>query len=55
MRAVFGESYADSWAADVAVAALDGRTVAQALAEGIPAKQVWRAVCEQVEVPGTLR
>jgi hypothetical protein len=55
MHAVFGEGYADSWARDVTIADLDGRTVAEALADGIAAKQVWRAVCRQVEVPGSLR
>jgi hypothetical protein len=55
MRAVFGDGYADSWARDTTLAALDGRTVAQALSDGVPAKRVWHAVCQDVEVPSTLR
>ena len=48
---VFGSAYAASWAADFSVAELAGRTVTEALADGEPAKEVWRAVCAQVEVP----
>ncbi len=51
MDEVFGPSYAASWAADFAVAELSGRTVVEALAQGVPAKEVWRAVCAQVDVP----
>lgn len=51
MDEVFGPAYAASWAADHAVADLDGRTVVQALTDGVAAKQVWRAVCSEVEVP----
>jgi len=51
MDEVFGPSYAPSWAADVALAELDGCTVQEALAHGVAAKKVWRAVCAQVEVP----
>lgn len=51
MDEVFGAAYAQSWAADFAVAPLGGRTVAEALAQGEAPKEVWRAVCESVEVP----
>ncbi len=51
MDEVFGSAYAASWAADFSVAELAGRTVTEALADGEPAKEVWRAVCAQVEVP----
>ena len=34
---------------------LGNRTVAQALAAGEPALRVWRAVCEGMEVPSSLR
>ena len=40
----FGEGYARSVAHDHVLQALGGRTVDQALAAGMPAKQVWRAV-----------
>jgi Protein of unknown function (DUF3046) len=55
MGLVFGETYAQSWAADMTLAELDGRTVHAALAEGVPAKQVWAAVCLHADVPATLR
>ena len=51
MRAQFGDSYAESVAKDHVLAALGGRTVSQALADGIDAKTVWRAVCETFSIP----
>lgn len=54
METVFGAAYARSWAADMALAELDGRTVAQALEQGVPAKQVWQVVCLHAEVPAAL-
>ena len=55
MHQQFGAAYADSFAKDVVIGELGGRTVAQALAEGVDAKDVWRAVCEVVDVPAPLR
>ena len=55
MRAQFGEVYAESVAKDQVLAALDDRTVNQALADGEDAKTVWRAVCETFDVPQRLR
>jgi hypothetical protein len=55
MTAFFGEGYAESVAKDQVLAALGGRTVARALAEGEDAKKVWRAVCETFNVPEPLR
>ncbi|MEZ5116378.1 MAG: DUF3046 domain-containing protein [Candidatus Nanopelagicales bacterium] len=55
MDAVFGVGYARSWAHDHVLAGLGGRTVTQALADGEPAKDVWRAVCEVADVPAVLR
>jgi Protein of unknown function (DUF3046) len=55
MRAQFGDSYAQSVAKDFALAGLDDRTVDQALADGVDAKTVWRAVCEAFDVPERLR
>jgi hypothetical protein len=54
MRAQFGDSYAGSVAKDHVLAGLDGRTVDQALAEGVDPKTVWRAVCEAFDVPERL-
>jgi hypothetical protein len=55
MRAQFGDSYAESVAKDFVLAGLGGRTVDQALADGVDAKTVWRAVCETFDVPERLR
>jgi Protein of unknown function (DUF3046). len=55
MRRQFGETYAESWARDFVIAELGHRTVVQALADGESAKDVWRAVCEVVDVDPKLR
>jgi hypothetical protein len=55
MRAVFGDAYADSVAKDYVIATLGGRTVNKALADGVDAKVVWRAVCETFNVSESLR
>jgi hypothetical protein len=55
MRQQFGDVYAESFAKDVVIRELGGRTIEQALADGEDVKDVWRAVCEVVEVPGPLR
>ena len=55
MREQFGDSYAESVARDFVLAGVDGRTVVQALADGVEPKTVWRAVCEAFDVPERLR
>ena len=55
MRAQFGETYAESVAKDQVLADLGDRTVNQALADGVEAKTVWRAVCDSFDVPQRLR
>ncbi|MDV6014507.1 DUF3046 domain-containing protein [Haloechinothrix sp. LS1_15] len=51
MAAEFGMVRAETLAADYVLSDLDGRTVDQALADGVPAKRVWRAVCAEFGVP----
>ena len=51
MNEAFGPGYAESFARDYVVAQLDGRTVEQALAAGVDARTVWRAVCTAMELP----
>ena len=51
MNARFGPAYAESVARDFAVSQLGGRTVTEALAAGISAKEVWLAVCEAFDIP----
>ena len=55
MRNHFGAGYAESVAHDHVLAALDGRTVDEALAGGVDAKTVWRAVCDEFDVPRARR
>ncbi|RJK96477.1 DUF3046 domain-containing protein [Vallicoccus soli] len=54
MREHFGP-LTDPFARDHVLAALGQRTVEQALADGEPAKDVWRAVCAEMDVPARLR
>jgi hypothetical protein len=55
MSEQFGEGYAESVAKDYVMAELGGRTVEQALADGVGAKAVWQAVCSTFDVPQRLR
>jgi hypothetical protein len=55
MELTFGRAYARSWADDQHLAALAGRTVSEALAEGEDTRAVWRAVCAHAQVPPDLR
>ena len=55
MEHALGGSYANVWAQQQVLAALDGRTVDQALASGEPPKQVWRAVAEALSLPESQR
>jgi hypothetical protein len=54
MEARFGATYARSVAADYRLPEL-GATINQALEQGVEAKDVWRAVCAEFDVPGQLR
>jgi DUF3046 family protein len=55
MGAQFGDVYAQSVAKDYVFAKLGGRTIDRALADGVDAKKVWRAVVETFDVPEKLR
>jgi Protein of unknown function (DUF3046) len=55
MNGQFGDAYAASVAKDHVLAAIGGRTVNQALADGVDAKAIWLAVCDAFDVPGNLR
>lgn len=50
MTAEFGPQ-AESLATMHVMSELGNRTVVQALSDGEPTRQVWRAVCEALEVP----
>ena len=55
MEQALGAGYARSWAADVHLASLDGRTAQQALDEGRDTQVVWRAVHEALDLPAKYR
>jgi hypothetical protein len=55
MNSQFGDEYAASVAQDYVLADIGGRTVNQALADGIPVKNIWQAVCDAFDVPDSLR
>jgi hypothetical protein len=55
MEGQFGPRYAESVASDQVLRELEGRTVRQALDDGVATKDVWRAVCVAFEVPPRLR
>ena len=54
MNERFGSGYAVSLAADYRLPLL-GATIDEALAAGVGAKEVWRAVCAEFEMPAQLR
>jgi len=51
MTEQFGPTYVDSFASDHVMSELGGRTVNQALAQGISAREVWAAVCRSLDLP----
>ncbi|MDR1450133.1 MAG: DUF3046 domain-containing protein [Propionibacteriaceae bacterium] len=50
LEAALGSGYARAWAEQVVMAALGGRTAAEALAAGMPCKKIWRAAWAQLEL-----
>lgn len=55
LRATLGGEYAGSWASTVVLQELESRTVDEALAAGVPCKEIWRAVWVALELPATMR
>ncbi|MDJ0339544.1 DUF3046 domain-containing protein [Cryobacterium sp. PH31-O1] len=51
MKDEFGEAYGRVLTRDLVLTPLDGQTADQALAAGIPAREVWLALCAEVDVP----
>lgn len=47
----FGDIRAATLTNDHVLGALGGRTPEQALDAGVPVKDIWRAVCEEFDVP----
>jgi len=55
LRGHLGQGYYRVWASQYSLADLDNRTVDQALADGVPSKNIWRAVWEALELPARER
>lgn len=55
MDAALGTAYAKTWARQHVLAELGGRTVEEALAAGVPPKEVWRAVWAALGLPAVDR
>jgi len=55
MDAALGPSYARTWADMFVMSELGGRTTNEALAAGVPPKQVWAAVWRVLELPANQR
>jgi Protein of unknown function (DUF3046) len=51
LRRHLGDVYCRVWAAEYSLAELKGRTVMEALADGLPCKTIWRAVWAALELP----
>jgi len=55
MERHLGAPYARSWAHDMVLSQLDGRTVQQALDQGVDTKTVWHAVVTALDLPARER
>lgn len=51
LEAHLGPAYSLMWADTVVLSGLGHRTVSQALAGGVPCKEVWLAAWEALELP----
>ncbi|SFQ34222.1 Protein of unknown function [Amycolatopsis arida] len=51
MAEEFGAVRAETLSRDYVLSGLGGRTVEQALAGGVSAKEVWQEVCAEFDVP----
>ena len=48
---VFGEQYAPTLARDMHLNGLNSRTSVEALDDGVDPRDVWHALCDQMEIP----
>ncbi|WP_019815235.1 DUF3046 domain-containing protein [Saccharomonospora saliphila] len=55
MSEEFGAARAEMLSVDHVFSGLGGRTVEQALDDGVPAKEIWREVCAEFDVPAERR
>ncbi|EHR62490.1 Protein of unknown function (DUF3046) [Saccharomonospora cyanea NA-134] len=55
MAEEFGPTRATTLSSDHVLSGLGGRTVDQALDDGVPAREIWREVCAEFDVPAERR
>lgn len=55
MEDALGDAYYRSWAGSFVMSELGGRTAEEALAAGVPPKQVWAAVWRALDLPARER
>ncbi|MGH3517846.1 MAG: DUF3046 domain-containing protein [Haloechinothrix sp.] len=55
MAEEFGTLRAESIATDHVLSSLGGKTPNQALESGVSAKEIWRAICAEFDVPSERR
>ncbi|MBM6405007.1 DUF3046 domain-containing protein [Phycicoccus sp. CSK15P-2] len=55
MAGEFGDTYARTLARTHVMSALGGRTASEALDAGVAPRQVWRALCDDLDVPEARR
>ncbi|WP_305094769.1 DUF3046 domain-containing protein [Prescottella sp. R16] len=55
VRDEFGHLRGDALLVDHVVGSLDGRTAAGAIEDGVDPRVVWRALCEEFDVPAQRR
>lgn len=55
VESVFGSGYARTLAGDHVLTGLDDRTAVEALEAGVPARDVWHALCDAMQVPEAVR
>lgn len=51
LSAEFGDSYGRVLTRDLVLTPLNGQTADEALAGGVPARDVWLALCAEADVP----
>ena len=51
VKVQFGKVRATSMLVDHVLTALDGRTAAQAIEDGVDPRDIWRALCADFDVP----
>ncbi len=51
----FGTAYAASLARDHTLGSLGGRTADEALVAGVPPREIWFALCDDMDVPAERR